>query len=260
MEKLVNQFFVEGIALDSQWTLQCQQLIPYEQRQQIIEKLQPKFASNIPLLQQLPQDEDDVIRLAFYEPSDNWFHQLFRHEGYNPKLCSIAIRKWLTGQINTLVLIGRSISTAKLLYNALSHCFPLAVHDEQINSFGSMAEIAGHASVYCIPNVNTEPSPLMLHLMEGNTASCWHRGKVTHIRSMTMLIHCIDISIAHKFLTRNTAIFFLTDELSEITACYAPRIELRDFVRGAIGKSCLLAMHCKIDNPMCVTCVETSNQ
>nr|WJJ54604.1 MAG: hypothetical protein [Otus scops adenovirus] len=260
MENLINQFFIEGIALDSHWSAPCQQLISAENRQRITDQLYHKFSSHVPLLHQLPPEDNDPIRIAFYNREDNWFHQIFEKEGYNGQACANKIKQWLAGSINCLVLVGGGLSTAKSLYNALSQCFPLAVHDENINSFPSMSEIAQQASLYCVPFITEAPNGLMLHLMEGNAASCWHSNKLIHIRSLPMLLHCVDISIAHKFLCKNTAIFFLTDEFTPVPPCYMPRVELRDFLRCSSGVSCSLCMHCKQKYPLCVICAESTNQ
>ncbi|ASU56007.1 ORF13 [Fowl aviadenovirus A] len=260
MDHLVERLFVEGVAHEVQWNFPSKNLIPTYERERVLEALKERFGPGQSLINQLPSEEPDTLKAAFYNVCDNWFHQMMEAEGYEGKVAGNAILRWLRGELNTLVLCGGRLSNAKSLFNALCACFPLAISDSRINSILSLGEIAPHTSLYCLPFVDEKPDPLMLHCMEGNAATCRMNKKTFHIPSTPMLIHCADLSLANEFTARNTVVFFLTGDHTKTPPCYHPRKELRDFVANAAACACLMTLHCKRDNKLCNPCIRTPLQ
>lgn len=151
MEQLVEQLFVEGVAHDAQWKFPSKQFIaPYDQ-ERVLEALQIRFGPGTSLINQLPPDDSDPLKSAFYNIAENWFYQIFNREGYDALVVASSLLRWLRGDINTIVLCGGRLSTAKTAFNAIASCFPMAVIDGNINNLSSVAEIAPHAALYCLP-------------------------------------------------------------------------------------------------------------
>ncbi|QGQ62547.1 ORF13 [Fowl aviadenovirus E] len=258
MEALVEKLFRDGIAHQSQWDEHVEHqdyhLRP-EEKECVIAVLRDRFGSHRSLYAQLPTDNPDSLRLAFYNPDENWFHQVLEKEGYDAALFAITLRKWLDGDINTLVLCGSRLSNAKLLYNVLLSCFPLAISDGDLNDTARLAAIAPHTSLYCVPFVETQPSTLTLHFMEGNSGTCYIHEKPVFVRAPQMLIHCSNVSIAYSFMCRNASILFLTAPHDQTPTCLNPRRELKDFISTVTHTvSCGATMHCKRDSPLCQIC------
>lgn len=256
LSALIEQLFDEGVAHEHQWTFPTKHLVPQHERDYVLQVLKERFGASQKLYNQLPCEEPDPVRNAFYNCRENWFYQLLEKEGYDPNIASATLVAWLKGEINTLVLCGSKLSNAKLLFNVLLSCFPLAVADAKINSMNTLADIAPHTSLYCLPFVEEKPNSLMLHYMEGNSINCVVHGTMHHIPSTAILIHCADISVAHYFACRNTSILFLTGEYRSTPVCHTPRKELRDLAHNAAaGAHCLMNIHCKRENEMCDVCI-----
>ncbi|QJP03668.1 ORF13 [Aviadenovirus cerasi] len=262
MDALIERLFRDGIAHRSQWDQ-----MPYDQHHQtddekeyVLGALRERFGNYRTLYAQLPHEDPDSLKLAFYNARENWFHQLLEKEGYDAEVCAITIRRWLRGDINTLVLCGGRLSNAKLLFNALVSCFPIAISDGELNDLDRLAEIAPHASLYCVPFVEEQPYTLMLHFMEGNAATCYINKKTVHIPSTPMLIHCTNPAIADAFICRNASILFLDGCHSQVPPCYSPRQELKDYVSsaGLESEACATSVHCKREWRHCVTCQKIS--
>nr|WGL40791.1 hypothetical protein [Tawny frogmouth aviadenovirus A] len=261
MEDLVEQLFVEGVAYESQWKFPSKTLLSQQDRELILKQLQRRFSSEVALLHQLPAEDRDSLRAAFYSLRENWFHQLFQQEGYNGDVVARSIKRWLAGDINTLVLCGGRLSHAKLLYNTLLACFPTAVSDSYINCYHSMELAAEHASLYALPFVEQPPEPIMLHLMEGNPAVCCVDRRLVRIKAMPILIHCLDLNIVPRFVCRNTCVLFLTGDPLLTPACHAPRLELRDFVQAvSCPDVCTMSLHCTREHPLCTVCNQSLNK
>lgn len=260
MDAVIEQLFRDGVAHDEQWTFPSRDLVHEDVRNKVLAALQEKFAPNVPLLQQLPSEDTDTLRNAFRDVTDNWYHQLFETEGYDGTAVSQTFYAWLNGEINTVVLCGGRLSNAKVLYNMVTACFPFAVADLCINSIPSLASIAPHASLYCLPFVEEKPNPLLLHYLEGNPLNCCIKEKITHVKRMPCLIHLTDITLAPHFVARNTAILFLVGDHSKTPQCYAPRQELRDFIHSWSPPChrCTMTLHCKKEHPLCNPCIRAS--
>lgn len=258
MEQLVEQLFVEGVAHDAQWKFPSKQFIaPYDQ-ERVLEALQIRFGPGTSLINQLPPDDSDPLKSAFYNVAENWFYQIFNREGYDALVVASSLLRWLRGDINTIVLCGGRLSTAKTAFNAIASCFPMAVIDGKINNLSSVAEIAPHAALYCLPFVDQKPDSLMLHLMEGNATTIRINGKNVHVPQIPMLIHCADLSLASEFSTRKSCTLFLTEDHNQTPSCYHPRRELKDFVTRASSRFCHMSLHCKRDNKLCNPCIRLS--
>lgn len=260
MEAVIDQLFLDGVAHDEQWTFPSRELVHEDVRKKILAALKEKFAPSVPLLNQLPAEDGDALRAAFRDVTDNWFYQMFTAEGYDGTAVAAVVHGWLNGDLNTVVLCGGKLSAAKVLYNVLSSCFPMAVADLGINSVSSLADIAPHASMYCLPFVEEKPNSLLLHYMEGNSLNFCTDGKVTHVRRLPCLIHLADVSLAPSFVARNTVVFFLVGDHSKAPPCYRPRQELRDFVHTCSPPPprCTMTLHCKRDHPLCSPCIRAS--
>ena len=255
---LMEQLFEEGIAPDRQWTFPTKHLLPAHEREYVLSVLRERFGPSQSLFLQLPPEASDPISSAFYNPRENWFYQLLEKEGYNARVASATIGAWLKGELNTLVLCGDRHSNAKMLFNVISSCFPMAITDSEINSLDTLAEISPITPLYCLPFVQERPNAIMLHFMEGNFLNTVIKGKMRHIPHTSVLIHCSDLSIADSFSSRNTAILYLVQENRAVPACHAPRKELRDLVLNATGLPCLLSIHCKKDHEICDNCIRAS--
>ncbi|AKR76186.1 ORF13 protein [Fowl aviadenovirus D] len=258
MDALIERLFRDGIAHRSQWD----QMPAYDQytlrpdeREYVLGALRERFGNSRSLYAQLPYEEPESLRLAFYNPEENWFHQLLEKEGYDAALCALTIKRWLNGEINTLILCGGRLANAKLLYNVLASCFPMAISDSDLNDIERIANVAQHTSLYCVPFVDRAPSTLALHFMEGNSGTCYIAGRPVFVRAPQMLIHCTDVSIACSFLCRNSTILFLTAPQELTPVCHNPRRELKDFVASTSRTvPCAAVMHCKRENRLCQTC------
>ncbi|APY28343.1 hypothetical protein D1U31_gp12 [Psittacine aviadenovirus B] len=260
MEAVIEQLFRDGVAHEEQWTFPSRELVHEDVRKKILDVLQEKFAPSIPLIHQLPAEDGDALRSAFRDVTDNWFFQLFESEGYDGTAVSATIYNWLNGDINTLVLCGGKLSNAKLLYNAVVACFPLAVTDMNINSIPSLASIAPRASLYCVPFVEEKPNSLLLHYLEGNPLTCCIDSKVTHVKRVPCLIHCSDVTLASHFIARNTTVFFMVGDHAKSPLCYTPRQELRDFIHSSSPPPprCAMTLHCRKEHPLCNPCIRAS--
>lgn len=256
---LIEQLFEEGVAHDCQWTFPTKQLIPPHEREYVLQVLKERFGPSQNLFSQLPCEEPDSLRNAFYSCRDNWFYQLFDKEGYDPDIACASLTAWLKGNINTLVLCGDKLSNAKLLFNVLTGSFPLAISDAHINSMTTLANIAPQTPLYCLPFVDEKPNPLMLHYMEGNRLNCMVDGKMQHIPATSILIHCLDVSLAHTFACRNTVILFLTGEHRNTPTCHSARKELRDLALNSTAANCIMNLHCKRDNELCHICINNTH-
>ncbi|QEJ80764.2 protein ORF13 [Southern Psittacara leucophthalmus aviadenovirus] len=256
---IVDHLFNEGVAHYEQWAFQPKTDQPTYERNATISALRDRFSKGVMLINQLPISYRDPIREAFYDLRDNWFYKLFEFEGYDPSMAARTITNWLEGDINTLVFCGSNLSNAKHAFNALASCFPFAVVDNSINSLYSLHKASLHASVYCVPFIDTPPSPAMLHIMEGNNSVCMLAEEPAYIRSMPMLLHCIDLSLAQTFVANNVAVFFMTGDLNEVSKYTNYRRELKDFVNAAAVECCHLTLHCKKNNPLCNTCINKAH-
>lgn len=255
MDCLIEQLFEQGIAHDTQLVFPSRHLINHHDRQRILQALRERFSPEVALCNQLPPEDSDALRSAFYNVQDNWFHQLLESEGYDANVCAITFSRWLKGEHNTIVLCGGRLSNAKVLYNTLASCFPFAISDVGINRHENMAEASAHASLYCLPFVEERPNAITLHLMEGNAITCCLRGNAVHVRAVPMLIHCSDLSLANSFTARNTTVLFLTGDHSNTPICHNPRKELREFIQHANGHYCHMILHCKRENKLCTPCI-----
>lgn len=207
------------------------------------------------LIHQLPVNRNDPIRDAFYDPSDNWFYKMFKSEGYDAGMVANTLHRWLSGRINSLVLCGSNLANAKTVFNAILNCFPGAVVDTKLNSMYSLHKCSMSASIYCVPYVDSAPNPLMLHLMEGNSTNCLVGDEVVHIKSIPILVHCSELSLAQTFIANNIAVLFLTGNAEFEVDSLLMRNELSDFVHHADAHHCMLTLHCKSENPLCEVCI-----
>lgn len=252
---IINQLFVEGIAHEEQWTLPSKKFMSDRDRELTVQLMQSKFSKKVPLLMQLPPEEVDSLKAALYNASDNWFYQIFEKEGYHPEMVAKCVKMWLDGEVNTLVLCGGNLTTAKMVFNAISSCFPMAVMESNLNSVYSIYKCSEKTSLYCVPYVDVPPTPIMLHLMEGNNTTCMIEDRVAYVSPPPMLIHCSDLSMGHAFLAKGISVFFFTQDSALVTPCYTPRSELRFFVSNCDSEKCLLTLHCKKENPLCAVCI-----
>lgn len=252
---MLDQLFNDGIAHEEQWTFPSKNVTHRLERKQMLDHLQERFSKNVALIHQLPPEDTDSLRAAFYNVTENWFHQVFESEGYDPHMCAKTLNMWLRGEINALVLCGTNLSNAKLMFNVLAQCFPYAIVDDRINSISSLHRCSSKASLYCVPFVDVPPTPAMLHLMEGNSAVCVIGNEPQYVPSTQMLIHCCDLALAQAFIASNVSVFFLTADQSKSPKCYNPRVELRDYVHSCSHDFCLLNLHCKKNNPLCSVCI-----
>ncbi|AGX93298.1 ORF13 [turkey adenovirus 4] len=262
IDSIIEALFSDGIVHESQWSTDQRNrfsLLPQEQ-ENIFKILKERFSNSHSLYAQLPLEDNDSLRFAFYNAKENWFHQLLERETYDAEICSATLRQWLQGDINTLVLCGGRLSNAKLLFNILSSCFPLAVTHGELNDVAHLADVSEHSPLYCVPFVESEPSTLMLHFMEGNSGTCLVNHRMRHVRATQMLIHCSDISKACSFMCRNTTILFLPGPHAKTPHCFLPRRELKDFITSCNqnAAACKVAIHCKRDNRLCPSCIEYS--
>lgn len=258
-EAIVQQLFDHGIAHHQQWTLISKD-VPTSDRESILQELRAKFASNVALIHQLPKPDEDPIKEAFFNIEENWFYQIFDAAGYSPSVVAKTFNLWLNGHLNTIVLFGDVLSSAKSVFNAIASCFPMSVIDSRLNNIESMEQISSDASLYCVPFITSKPNPLMMHIIEGNDLTCNVKARITHIKAMPCLMHVTDISLAQDFIARNTVLFFLGDHYTKFNQCHMPRFELRDFVNHAASYSCIMNVHCKKKNPICTSCMLNDDQ
>lgn len=255
MEELLERLFAEGVAHESQWTFPSRDAVPEHERRRILDALRKRFGPRVPLIDQLPPDDRHPFGTVFYDITANWFYRLLDAEGYDPEVCAFALRRWLSRDINTLVLCGGRLSNAKRLFNLLCRCFPLAVCDAGFNDVRSIGLAAPVASLYCLPFVDRAPDPLMLHFMEGNPFTARVDDRVVHVPAVPVLVHLTEICLANSFTARNTCVLFLTGDHRQTPVCREPRRELRDFIYGSNGHPCRMTLLCKRDNRHCADCL-----
>lgn len=249
---MADQMFARGIVMPHQFPYN--ESVSEEEREQILDIVRNKFAKNVALIHQLPPKESDTIKNVFYNIEDNWFYRAFQIVGYDSMMVAKAFHKWLSGDINTIVLVGDSLTIAKSVFNSIVAAFPLAIMGDSINNYHELSAVCQNSSLYALPFVRDAPTPIMLHLMEGNSAHCVMDDRAIVINPMPMIIHCLDPEYAKNFIARNVVIFFMSEHYSKIDECITPRVELRDFVLNASIRSCTMNVHCKVTKPVCSVC------
>lgn len=252
LQEMAEQMFNKGIVLAQQFPYDDS--ISNEERDQILEIVRNKFAKNVALIHQLPQREQDAIKNVFYNIEENWFYKAFQIVGYDAMMVAKSMHKWLNGEINTIVLVGDSLTIAKSVFNAIVAAFPLAMLSDSINNYAELSAVCQNSSLYAVPFVRDKPTPIMLHLMEGNPAHCVIQDRAIMINPMPMIIHCTDPEYAKNFIARNVMIFFMSEHYSKLDECITPRMELRDFVLNASIRACTMNVHCKVTKPVCNVC------
>lgn len=252
VNEMAEQLFNQGIVLPHQFPYNDS--ISDDEREQILEIVKNKFAKNVALIYQLPQRDSDPIQNVFYNVEDNWFYKAFQICGYDSMVVAKTFYKWLNGDINTVVLVGDSLTVAKSVFNMIVTAFPLAIMGDQLNNYRELSAVCQNSSLYAIPFVKETPTPIMLHLMEGNSTHCVIEDRAIFINPMPMIVHCIDSDNAKNFIAKNVVIFFMSEHYSKVEECVTPRIELRDFVLNASIKCCTMNVHCKKIKPVCSVC------
>lgn len=249
---MAEQMFQQGIVIPNQFPFNDN--ISEDEREQILDIIRNKFAKNVSLINQLPSKENNAFKNVFYNIEDNWFYKAFQLCGYDAMLVANTFHKWLNAEVNTIVLVGDSLTIAKVVFNAIVSAFPLAIMGDSINNYAELAAVCQNSSLYAIPFVNQTPTPIMLHLMEGNSTHCVVDDRAVFINPLPLIIHCTDAEIAHKFIAKNVIMFFMSEHHSKIDECITTRTELRDFVLNASIHACTMNVHCKKNKPVCNVC------
>ncbi|BBJ21537.1 hypothetical protein ORF13 [Crane-associated adenovirus 1] len=227
LKSTIQMLFDEGICYEEQLP---SFIINSPEKSKILKALEDKFSPSKPLIELIPDKSKDSLKEVFFDSNENWFHRAFNQSKYSKEYCAKTMLKWLKGELNTLVFVGGPLTIAKNLYNAIASCFPNGITIDDINCLESLHKNNHLASVYCIPFVNTKPSPSMLHLMEGNNISCNINNIIKFMNTKPMLIHCTNPSLVDDFICQNTAIFEVNYQNVELENCKYCRSALRDFV------------------------------
>lgn len=255
---IIEQLFNEGVAHELQWTSFTKSIYTETDQMIILNALQQRFSKQLSLEQQLPNERISALHPSFYDPSQNWFYQLFTSHGYDAMSVAGVFNKWLKGKCNSIVLCGGRLSSAKLLFDLLAQIFPTSIVVSDLNSLIDICTSAPFTPLICIPYALNTPSPLVLHLMEGNATHSLIDGTLRFFPKTAFLIHCADIGLAHQFVGRNTAAFFMPDPPPvDLSPCPHPRLELRTFSTH-FSSTCLMSLHCKTDTPLCSVCISKS--
>lgn len=245
----------QGVCFENQITLPACNDIDPEDKEKIFQNLRERFNTGLVPYYQLPAVDPDPFISRFYT-GDNWFARAFDKSGYHPRIVAKALKDWLSvqGSITTIILVGDDLSLAKEVFNGISRSFPRAIIGEQLNDLKAMAVVSSQASIYCLPFVSEKPTPVVAHILEGNSTTTHVGPDVIHVRAVPYLIHCNNEAVACHFLRRGSKILHLQQPYTDMEPCYNYRKELAEFVRNAGPDACFFNIHCRQSQPLCSFC------